>query len=182
MARACKIARPRNLCYCEFELRHSMGETPVLSCVLFVTGSRPGEEYLGRGSARTQREKGNRAFRRKVGTLCLHFWNRPKPLPALWRMPKATDRLSADCINPCLNIFLRSTERGFIELHIEARLHDCAFASFLKVLQRVSQPAAIGGKRIHDLPGQVRSARSRKLRMAGAKVYHQTGEPRMMVS
>ena len=29
MARARKIARPRNLCYCEFELRHSMGETPV---------------------------------------------------------------------------------------------------------------------------------------------------------
>ena len=29
MARACKIAWPRNLCYCEFKLRHSMGETPV---------------------------------------------------------------------------------------------------------------------------------------------------------
>lgn len=97
----------------------------------------------------------HRAFRREVGALCLHFWDRPKPLPALWRMPKALDRLSADCINPCLNIFLRSTEHGFIELHIEARLHDCAFAGFLKVLQRVSQPAAIGGKRIHDLPGQV---------------------------
>lgn len=79
----------------------------------------------------------------------------PKSLPALWRMSKAADRLSGDCINPCLNIFLRSTEHGFIELHIEARLHDCVFAGFLKVLQRVSQPAAIGGKRIHDLPGQV---------------------------
>ncbi len=95
-------------------------------------------------------------------------------------MPKAADRLSTVCINPCLNIFLRSTEHGFIELHIETRLHDCAFAGFLKVLQRVSQPAAIGGNGYTIFP--VRSACSRKLRMAGAKVYHQTGEPRMMVS
>lgn len=70
-------------------------------------------------------------------------------------MLKVADRLSVNCFNPGQNFFLWSTERGFIEPHTKAWFHNRALAGFLKILQRMSQPTAVGGKRINDLSVQV---------------------------
>ena len=82
-----------------------------------------------------------------------HFVDNPKPLLFLRWMVKVADRLFVNCFNPCPNFFLRSTERGFLETHTKAWFHNRALAGFLKILQRMSQPATISGKRINDLSG-----------------------------
>lgn len=160
MARACKIARPRNLYYCEFELRHSMGETPVERLVRAASCNRKRINAAGFQAIWAEdwcEHNARRETERSVGkserSVCI-FWDRPKPLPALWRMPKASDRLSADCINPCLNIFLRSTEHGFIELHIEAP------ASRLRLCRLPQSPSARVPASRHWWQTDTRSSRS----------------------